>query len=85
MEVHIMVISMKIIYMAKVSIDGLMVVFIKGHGRIIRCMAMESLHGLMEDDMKGNTRMTRNMGKAHFNGAMDADTLEGGTMVNSTA
>lgn len=70
MEALIQEIFMKTIFMAKVSINGQMVEYIKEHGQTIRCMDMAYLLGLMVEGTKVSIVMIKNMGRVLSNGQM---------------
>ena len=55
-------------------------VFIKGIGRISKCMDKENSTGQMEEDMLVITKMGKNMEKEHFIGQMEIYARELGTM-----
>lgn len=73
------------IFMAKVSIIGVMVEDMREIGATTRCMAMEYSHGVMEESIKESMSMIKKKEKGDLNGQIIDNILVNGRMESNMA
>jgi hypothetical protein len=78
-----LVTSITIIFMEREFTLGVMVVNMKGNGKIIRCMAMVPSPGLMAESMWDSIMMIKNKAMENLSGLMEDHIKETGTMENN--
>ena len=75
-NLHIVVISLIIIFMVKEDTDGLTVVNIVVIGNVIKCMVMEYSRGPMAENTTDNIMMIKNKVTVYLRGRMDVSMMD---------
>lgn len=82
-KARIMVIFSRTIFMDRVNINGLMVVFTMDNGLTTKWRDKEHSHGAMGVDMKETTKMIKNTDTVHLSGLMAENISENGARANN--